>query len=110
MLEINHTLPHIELCFPESHPALIGHFPGNPIVPGTLVLEGIITNLEKSLNGRFRAVGVENVKFHLPLLPDQTLTVQYSNVQPGRIKFSGTIGGRTATSGFISIHSGLENV
>jgi 3-hydroxymyristoyl/3-hydroxydecanoyl-(acyl carrier protein) dehydratase len=58
---------------PAAHPALPGHFPGHPIVPGALLLDHVLTGLAAALN---RPVAVlQKVKFAAPLLPDESVTV-----------------------------------
>ena len=58
---------------PAAHPALPGHFPGNPIVPGALLLDHVLTGLASALD---RPVAVlQKVKFAAPLLPDESVTV-----------------------------------
>lgn len=52
-----------------DHPALAGHFPGNPIVPGVVLLDLVAAAFE-SQRGR-RIAQMPQVKFLLPLLPDQ---------------------------------------
>jgi len=59
---------------PAAHPALPGHFPGHPIVPGALLLDHVLTGLAAALN---RPVAVlQKVKFAAPLLPDESVTVE----------------------------------
>jgi len=45
---------------PSAHPALPGHFPGNPIVPGVVLLDRVAAALEKN-GSRLARIGV--VKF-----------------------------------------------
>jgi 3-hydroxymyristoyl/3-hydroxydecanoyl-(acyl carrier protein) dehydratase len=58
---------------PSAHPALPGHFPGHPVVPGALLLDYVLTGVSAALN---RPVTVlQKVKFVAPLLPDELVTV-----------------------------------
>jgi len=54
-----------------NHPAIPGHFPGNPVVPGVLLLDGVIESAQQWLGGSLRVLGLRQVKFIAPLLPDQ---------------------------------------
>jgi 3-hydroxymyristoyl/3-hydroxydecanoyl-(acyl carrier protein) dehydratase len=58
---------------PSTHPALPGHFPGHPVVPGALLLDHVLTGVSAALK---RPVTVlQKVKFVVPLLPDESVTV-----------------------------------
>jgi 3-hydroxyacyl-[acyl-carrier-protein] dehydratase len=57
-------------CIAEDHPALSGHFPGNPVVPGVVLLDRVAEAL-LSWRGA-RIVGLPQVKFMHPLLPGQS--------------------------------------
>jgi 3-hydroxymyristoyl/3-hydroxydecanoyl-(acyl carrier protein) dehydratase len=59
---------------PADHPCLPGHFPGNPIVPGTLVLERVIDCLAQR-HGDLWVCEVVNAKFLSSLQPAQAFTV-----------------------------------
>lgn len=52
-----------------DHPSLPGHFPGQPVVPGVVLLDRIAAALGEDGKGRFKRVDV--VKFLAPLLPDE---------------------------------------
>jgi len=52
-----------------AHPSLPGHFPGNPVVPGVVLLDRIAAALEKNGGGRLARIGV--VKFLAPLKPEE---------------------------------------
>lgn len=52
-----------------SHPSLPGHFPGNPIVPGVVLLDRLAAELELGLKKRMTKL--PQVKFLRPLKPDE---------------------------------------
>ncbi len=69
-----------------DHPALAGHFPGNPIVPGVLLLDYVIHIVESGAGGaRISAVPV--AKFVRPLLPGRACRVTFVHHRKDRIRF-----------------------
>ena len=58
-----------------THPALPGQFPGNPIVPGVVLLDCIAAALEQD-GARLARIGV--VKFLTPLKPEEDATLAIS--------------------------------
>jgi 3-hydroxymyristoyl/3-hydroxydecanoyl-(acyl carrier protein) dehydratase len=63
------------LSIPARHPALAGHFPGNPIVPGVVLLEGVIAAAEAWLGTNFHVAGLSHAKFLAPLKPDEAARI-----------------------------------
>lgn len=59
-----------------THPALPGHFPGAPVVPGVLVLEHVLEAAEAWLARPVHARGLAQCKFLAPLLPGDEARVQ----------------------------------
>lgn len=57
-----------------AHPALPGHFPGNPVVPGVLLLGQVLAGVNAELGLAVSAV--KHVKFTAALLPDETATAR----------------------------------
>jgi 3-hydroxyacyl-[acyl-carrier-protein] dehydratase len=51
------------------HPSLPGHFPGNPIVPGVLLLDGVMHGLQHATG--LRLSHLKQVKFISALLPEE---------------------------------------
>jgi len=57
------------LSIPPSHPALPGHFPGDPIVPGVVLLDEVLS----ALPGR---MDIPWAKFHAPLRPAEEFVIR----------------------------------
>lgn len=55
-----------------THPALAGHFPGNPIVPAVLILAFVAATLDK---GGQQLHGIKWLKFFRPVLPGEVIEV-----------------------------------
>ena len=68
--------------FDPAHPALPGHFPGQPLVPGVLLLEQVAMAL-RNWRGQ-RLARVLEAKFMAPLLPDQAAQVQLTEMDGAR--------------------------
>jgi 3-hydroxyacyl-[acyl-carrier-protein] dehydratase len=64
------------LCIGESHPALPGHFPNRPIVPGVVLLDHVVASAEEWLRQRVRVDAIKQVKFLAPLLPREEAIVE----------------------------------
>lgn len=62
-----------------THPALPGHFPGRPVVPGVLLLDHVLQRLHAA-TGR-TAAGLPRVRFSAPLQPGEAARVSF---EPGR--------------------------
>jgi 3-hydroxymyristoyl/3-hydroxydecanoyl-(acyl carrier protein) dehydratase len=68
-------MPSSPLTLPADHPAFAGHFPGQPIVPGVVLLDlaqsAIVATTGLTLSGLAVA------KFHSPATPGEALHVEY---------------------------------
>ena len=64
------------LSYPPDHPAFAGHFPGNPIVPGVLLLDAAIQALGETAGAGEAVLRVESAKFVGVVRPGDALTVE----------------------------------
>ena len=65
------------LTIAADHPALAGHFPGNPLVPGVVLLDEAIASIERARGMTFGTYRLASVKFLQPVKPPATLTVRH---------------------------------
>lgn len=87
---------HENFRIPAAHPSLAGHFPGNPVVPGVVVLDTVAAALTRR-HGR-RIVGFRQVKFVAPLLPEQDAALEL-DLADERLRFRVVRGGDLIASG-----------
>jgi 3-hydroxymyristoyl/3-hydroxydecanoyl-(acyl carrier protein) dehydratase len=68
-----------------SHPALPGHFPGEPVVPGVVLLERVASSTRRAFD--VEVVGFPQVKFLRPLRPGEVAELRVERSGAGA-KFS----------------------
>ena len=75
----------VEVAIPADHPSFAGHFPGNPIVAGVLVLDQVRLAVQAWQPGA-ELESLTQVKFAAPLLPNDSFTIQLQE-QQGKYRF-----------------------
>lgn len=70
-----------------EHPALPGHFPGRPIVPGVVILEQVRLQCAENFPD-LTVSGIKKLKFLQLLKPDCAFSVQFSEPKNNGIRFS----------------------
>lgn len=60
---------------PVDHPCLTGHFPGNPVVPGVLIMDEILIGLGSLLQEK--PIMIKNSRFKTLLLPGERAEIRY---------------------------------
>lgn len=91
-----------EFMFPSDHQALIDHFPGNPLVPGALILDHVLLGYETYVSDDFSSLALKEIKFKSPLRGNELAHVAYSG-SPMGIRFKVCVGDREIASGIISL-------
>jgi len=89
------------LSVPANHPALKGHFPGNPIVPGVVILDEVICAAQAWLGEGFHVHGLAHAKFLAPLKPDEAARIELAH-RGQLLDFAVYRGGVTIAKGTLS--------
>ncbi|MCP9440567.1 MAG: hypothetical protein NNA20_01365 [Nitrospira sp.] len=84
-----------------DHPAIAGHFPGRPIVPGVLVLCEVLETIRSAEPALKTVAGVSVVKFASPLKPGEPLAIEVARTAPEQVSFVCRVGGRLVASGAV---------
>jgi 3-hydroxyacyl-[acyl-carrier-protein] dehydratase len=89
---------HSTFVVPADHPALPGHFPGTPVVPGVVVLDNVLKAGESWQQRALSVRGLKQVKFHSPLLPGEQADVALE-MAGDSLSFRVTRGGQPVAQG-----------
>ena len=89
------------LTIAHDHPALAGHFPGHPIVPGVLVLDEVIETLKLQHGDALVVTGLPAVKLSSPLKPGEVLEIAIEPEDAETAAFICRVGSRLIASGSI---------
>jgi 3-hydroxymyristoyl/3-hydroxydecanoyl-(acyl carrier protein) dehydratase len=89
------------LTITKDHPALPGHFPGHPVVPGVVVLDEVIETLKQRYGDSLIVTGLPAVKLSSPLRPDEPLRITIESEDRETAAFTCRVGSRLVASGSI---------
>ncbi len=97
-----------EICaqasVPQNHPSLAGHFPGQPIVPGVVLLDLVLDAIQAQWAGPLMLTAIVSTKFLQAVAPDTQLEMRIKltrDEQPSRLKarFTTTHAGASVLEG-----------
>jgi 3-hydroxymyristoyl/3-hydroxydecanoyl-(acyl carrier protein) dehydratase len=89
----------IEKVFQHDHPASRGHFPGNPIIPGAVLLNETAQAIAAGLGPATALCQVRSAKFLHPVRPGDRVLIRFSRDVDGEIRFNCTVEGRPVLTG-----------
>lgn len=75
------------ILVPCEHPAIPGHFPGNPVVPGVVILHEAILAARRWLGPDLRIRRLQQAKFPAPLRPGEEAVIELTR-EADRVLFS----------------------
>ncbi len=89
----------LTLQFAANHPTGAGHFPGNPIIPGALLLAEVLRCIEQAEGVRFASCNIKAAKFLHPARPGDSIEIEYGRSAQGTIEFQCAVAGNKVLTG-----------
>jgi len=71
-----------------DHAAYAGHFPGSPVLPGAVLLDEVLFEIERSRGIDVTQWRITSAKFLGPVHPGDELILQHSAPTAGTIRFT----------------------
>jgi 3-hydroxyacyl-[acyl-carrier-protein] dehydratase len=95
------------LRFAADHPALSGHFPQFPVVPGVLLLDAALHGVEQRAGTDVSGVSgppwqIATVKFHRMVRAGEDLRLEYTQQAGDTLRFEMRCGTELAMSGLLA--------
>ena len=71
------------ILIPDDHPTAAGHFPGEPIVPGALLLDTVVASIAGTQDG----IMIRNAKFLRPVRHGTPLQLRWQKAGSALFRF-----------------------
>ena len=92
-----------ELRIPIDHPAFAGHFPGNPIVPGVVLLDEVVHAAMTAGPSAEKTCRVVSAKFLSPVRPGEIVKVSLEVEPSGNTRFDLAVSDRKVATGTLML-------
>jgi 3-hydroxyacyl-[acyl-carrier-protein] dehydratase len=92
----------IERFFQPDHPAAQGHFPGDPVIPGAVLLAEVLRAVESGFGMTAMPCAITSAKFLSPVRPGDRFLVEFGRSAEGDITFTGSVQGKTVLTGRVT--------
>lgn len=94
------------LSIGDDHPSVAGHFPGNPVVPGVVLLDEVLDTLRRGSTAQLSVTGLPMVKFASPMRPGEVVIIRVEEDATALATFSCRVDARLIASGVIEFATG----
>jgi len=91
----------LHTSYASAHPAAQGHFPGNPIIPGALLLSDAVHTIAQALDADLSSCRVAAAKFLSFVRPGEVMAIDYTGDLEHGAEFVCSIEGRTVLTGSV---------
>lgn len=91
-----------------DHPAALGHFPGNPVIPAAVLLSETLALIEAGLGMRLAPYRIRRAKFPHPARPGDDLFIEFTGSASGSIRFQCAVSGTTVLVGEVECSASFE--
>jgi len=91
----------IAKVFQHDHPASQGHFPGDPMIPGAVLLDETLRAIEAGPDAGLAPFRIRSAKFLHPALPGDRMLIRFSRTPEGEIRFVCSVGETPVLTGQI---------
>ncbi|HZZ92063.1 MAG TPA: hypothetical protein VFE23_05835 [Usitatibacter sp.] len=87
---------------PPDHPSFEGHFPGEPVLPGVVLLAEALASIEAATGVGASGWTLESGKFHGAVTPGSTVEIRHEPHGNGGRRFEVREAGRLVASGVLA--------
>src|SRR5262245_23541786 len=94
----------ISIVVDAGHPSVLGHFPGDPVVPGAMLLDSAVAYVEHTYARRVTAISV--AKFIAPVLPLQVCVLESRRMTDSLVSVKATVEGTVVFSLSVTLEAG----
>jgi len=91
------------LTIPKDEAYFAGHFPGNPLVPGVVVLQYVVEEIERRVGTGQVPHQIPAVKFLAPLRPGDRMTIELEFTGAASVRFTCRAGDRPIAAGLMTM-------
>lgn len=79
-----------------------GHFPGNPIIPGAVLLSETLRAIAAQTGATLLPGEIKAAKFLYPVRPGERVTIDYAAAKSGELKFTCIVDDKTVMTGIVA--------